>query len=206
MDSPERAPLEQTENGLVPKGGGWYKANLREIAWSHVEGGGTWCGFGSDDVPQQLGIGVHVLWPGDRPGFYHAESDQEGFLVLDGECVLIVEGEERTLRQWDFFHCPPGTRHITVGAGDGPCAILMIGARTPGKSILYPVDAGRRRSTARRSSARRRRRARPTRIDRRCRMCRRRGRIGRTGRRVTSGLSAARARLPRSPAEPSAAA
>jgi uncharacterized cupin superfamily protein len=141
MDSPERAPLEQTENGLVPRGGGWYKANLREIAWAHVEGGGTWCGFGSDDVPQQLGIGVHVLWPGDRPGFYHAESDQEGFLVLDGECVLIVEGEERTLRRWDYFHCPPGTLHITVGAGDGPCAILMIGARTPGHDIVYPVDA-----------------------------------------------------------------
>jgi uncharacterized cupin superfamily protein len=138
----ERARLKQTENGLVPEGDGWYAANLRDIAWQAIEGGGAWCGFGSDDAPDplQLGIGVHVLWPGDAPGFYHQESDQEGFLVLAGECVLVVEGEERTLKQWDYFHCPPGTRHITVGAGDGPCAILMIGARTPGKSILYPVD------------------------------------------------------------------
>jgi uncharacterized cupin superfamily protein len=141
VESPERASLEQTENGLAPADGGWYKANLREVAWATVEGGGAWCGFGADgDAPLQLGIGVHVLWPGDRPGFYHEETDQEGFLVLEGECLLVVEGEERTLKQWDYFHCGAGTRHITIGAGDGPCAILMIGARTPGKSILYPVD------------------------------------------------------------------
>jgi uncharacterized cupin superfamily protein len=139
VDHPPRASLKQTENGLVPEDGGWYKANLREVEWGTVEGGGAWCMFG--EGTQQLGIGVHVLWPGDKPGFYHAETDQEGFLVLEGECTLVVEGEERTLRQWDYFHCPAETRHITVGAGDGPCAILMIGARTPGKTIVYPVDA-----------------------------------------------------------------
>jgi uncharacterized cupin superfamily protein len=60
---------------------------------------------------------------------YHWEADQEDFLVLAGEALLLVEGEERPLRQWDFVHCPPHTRHMIVGAGDGPCAVLAIGAR-----------------------------------------------------------------------------
>jgi len=60
---------------------------------------------------------------------YHWEADQEGFLVLSGEALLIVEGKERRLRQWDFFHCPAGTNHIIIGAGTGPCAVLAIGAR-----------------------------------------------------------------------------
>ena len=78
---------------------------------------------------RDFGVNVHVIWPGEPSALYHAESGQEGFLVLSGECTLIVEEQERTLRQWDYFHCPAGTRHIFVGAGDGPCAVLMIGLR-----------------------------------------------------------------------------
>ena len=76
---------------------------------------------GADDAPfSQFGIGPHMLMPGQPNGRYHAEAAQEGFLVLSGECIAIVEGEERRMRQWDYLHCPPGTHHITVGAGDGP--------------------------------------------------------------------------------------
>ena len=78
--------------------------------------------------------------PGEASGLYHAESDQEGFLVLSGECVAIVKGQERRLRQWDYLHCPPGTAHITIGAGDAPCAILMVGTRSPDRTIEYPVE------------------------------------------------------------------
>jgi uncharacterized cupin superfamily protein len=60
---------------------------------------------------------------------YHWEADQEDFLVLSDEALLIVEGEERPLRQWDFVHCPAETKHIIVGAGDAPCAVLAVGAR-----------------------------------------------------------------------------
>ena len=136
----KEASLRETETGLVPEGKGWYVLNLRDASWASTKGVGAWVGFGADDVPQQIGAGVHVLWPGDAPGRYHAESDQEGFLVLSGECILIVEGEERRLRQWDYFHCPPGTAHITVGAGDELCAIFMLGARTPGKLLDYIPD------------------------------------------------------------------
>jgi len=71
---------------------------------------------------------------------YHREWDQEGFLVLRGSGTLVVEGEERPLGQWDFFHCPPGTRHVIVGAGDGPSVVLMIGARREQETFGYPVS------------------------------------------------------------------
>ena len=86
-----------------------------------------------------IGVNVRVVWPGDPNALYHSEGVQEGFLVLSGKCTLIVEEEERPLLQWDYFHCPAGTRHVIVGAGDGPCAILMIGAR-PDVDVRYPVS------------------------------------------------------------------
>jgi quercetin dioxygenase-like cupin family protein len=137
----QEAQIVETETGLVPATEGWSILNLAEISWETLPGGGTWCGFDPPDHPSPLlGIGVHVLWPGDTPGKYHAESNQEGFLVLSGECLAIVEGEERRMGQWDYLHCPPGTAHITIGAGDGPCAILMVGTRAPDRTIHYPAD------------------------------------------------------------------
>jgi uncharacterized cupin superfamily protein len=135
------ARLEETETGLQPAGDGWFIVNVSEIGWARVDGGGTWCSFESPSAHSPLlGIGVHVLGPGETPGFYHAESNQEGFLVLSGECIAIVEGEERRMAPWDYLHCPPGTAHITIGAGDGPCAILMVGTRDPSGTIRYPVE------------------------------------------------------------------
>ena len=121
------AELRETETGLVPEGPGWFVLNLREASWQTMPQArlGTWLAFEAEGVEQQLGIGVHVLMPGESPGRYHWESDQEGFLVLAGECIFVVEGEERRLHQWDYFHCPPGTAHITVGAGEEPCPILI---------------------------------------------------------------------------------
>jgi quercetin dioxygenase-like cupin family protein len=135
------APIDDHEHGRVPAGDGWFILNLAEMGWAAVPGGGTWCVFESPAAPSPgLGIGVHVLAPGEAPGFYHLEGGQEGFLVLSGECVAIVEGEERPMRAWDYLHCPPGTAHITVGAGDGPCAILMVGTRSPERELYYPVE------------------------------------------------------------------
>jgi uncharacterized cupin superfamily protein len=74
---------------------------------------------------------------------YHWEADQEDFLVLSGEALLIVEGEERPLRAWDFVHCPPGTKHVIVGAGEGPSVVLAVGARDRSTGPDwggYPVD------------------------------------------------------------------
>ena len=86
----------------------------------------------------QLGIKLAVLEPGKPSGLYHADSAQEDFLVLAGECIARVEGEERRLRRWDFLHCAPGTRHGFVGAGEGACVLLMVGARTAGRTFDYP--------------------------------------------------------------------
>ncbi|HTY98157.1 MAG TPA: cupin domain-containing protein, partial [Solirubrobacteraceae bacterium] len=86
-----------------------------------------------------LGVNIQVMQPGQPNCRYHSETVQEDFLVLAGECKVILEGEERALRQWDFVHCPAGTEHVFVGAGDGPCAVLMIGSRQGG-GVHYPVN------------------------------------------------------------------
>ncbi len=123
------AQLEQTEAGLVPKSDGWFVLNGRAARWYHAEGRSAFCDFEGDADFAQLGINVSVLGPGESMAMYHWEADQEDFLVLAGAAVLIVEGEERTLRQWDFVHCPSGTKHTIVGAGDRPCIIVAVGAR-----------------------------------------------------------------------------
>ena len=126
--------LVSTERGLVPKGDGWFVLNAREAQWWQRDGRGVLCEFegagleGAQDFAQ-LGINLTLLGPGEPMAMYHWEADQEDFLVLAGEALLVIEGEERRLRRWDFVHCPPGTQHTIVGAGDGPCLLLAVGAR-----------------------------------------------------------------------------
>jgi uncharacterized cupin superfamily protein len=137
------APLEQTDTGLLASGDGWFVLNAKDAAWRHGEGRGAvmWL-EGNTDFPQ-VGINLFVLEPGEPMSMYHWEADQEDFLVLSGEALLLIEGEERPLRQWDFVHCPVNASHNVIGAGDGPCAVLAIGARQnqdgPGWGA-YPVD------------------------------------------------------------------
>ena len=123
------APLEATETGLIQAGPGWFVVNARAARWRSAEGRGSVCVFGDDDDFPEVGFNLFVLGPGEPMGMYHWEADQEDFLVLSGAALLIVEGEERPLRAWDFVHCPPGTKHIIVGAGDAPCVVLAVGAR-----------------------------------------------------------------------------
>jgi uncharacterized cupin superfamily protein len=138
---PDEARLEQQDDGLKPATPGWFVVNVRDTAWLANEKFGYGCVFESDAAHfEQLGINVQVLLPGQPNCFYHGESQQEAILVLHGECLLLVEGQERLLRQWDFVHLPPWTEHVTVGAGDGPCAVLMVGARGPDEQLIYPVE------------------------------------------------------------------
>jgi uncharacterized cupin superfamily protein len=123
------APLEQTDAGLVPKGDGWFVLNAKDARWYHAEGRSARTDFEGDTEFAQLGIHVSVLEPGQSLGMYHWEAAQEDFLVLSGEALLLVEGEERPLRQWDLVHCPPDTNHIVIGAGNGPCVVLAVGVR-----------------------------------------------------------------------------
>jgi uncharacterized cupin superfamily protein len=85
-------------------------------------------------------VNIRLLAPGQPNAKYHSESVQEDFLVLSGECVAILDGEERSLQAGDFVHCPAGTEHVFVGAGNGPCAILMVGRRDADKTVHYPVN------------------------------------------------------------------
>ena len=123
------APLEQTDAGLVANGDGWFVLNAKDARWYHAQGRNAVCDFEGDVDFPQLGININVLRPGEPMAMYHWEADQEDFLVISGEALLIVEGEERPLRAWDFVHCPPETKHVIVGAGDGPCVVVAVGAR-----------------------------------------------------------------------------
>lgn len=123
------ARLERTEHGVVPQGDAWFVLNAREAPWHDAPGRNAVCVFEGDTDFPQLGINVSVLAPGETMAMYHWEADQEDFLVLDGEALLIVEGGERALRPWDFVHCPPETKHVIVGAGDGNCVLLAVGSR-----------------------------------------------------------------------------
>lgn len=135
------ARLEDVGSGLAPVTPGWFVVNVAEAAWLRHDAFGSRCHFEStervlaerpDLEPQhfdQLGYTLAVLEPGKPTGMYHAESTQEDFLVLMGECLLLIEEEERPLRAWDFVHCPPGTNHVIVGAGDSRCLVVAVGAR-----------------------------------------------------------------------------
>ena len=138
------APFEQTEHGTIARGDGWFVLNARDARWYHAEGRSAVCVF-ENEIGNfaQLGVNLSILHPGEAMAMYHWEADQEDFLVLAGEALLIVEGEERPLRAWDLFHCPPGTKHVIVGAGDAPCVVLAVGARDRSTGPDwggYPVD------------------------------------------------------------------
>jgi uncharacterized cupin superfamily protein len=154
------ARLEAAESGLVPVSEGWFALNVRDAAWLSNDAFGLRAVFeGSGPalrgLPEldgnrfdQIGLTLAVLSPGKPSGLYHSDSRQEDFLVLSGQCVAIVDEEERHLRAWDFLHCPPGTRHVFVGTGSAPCVIFMVGARTGEREVLYPRSAAASRHGA----------------------------------------------------------
>jgi uncharacterized cupin superfamily protein len=135
------APPRKTKYGLVNDGEGWFVVNARESRWRDTGPLGFYCDFEGKRRFPQLGININVLEPGQPMGLYHRETSQEAFLVLAGTCLLLVEGEERELKTWDFFHCPPQTEHIIVGAGEEPAVVLAVGSRGRGRrGLVYPVS------------------------------------------------------------------
>jgi uncharacterized cupin superfamily protein len=143
------ARLETVGGGLAPVTEGWFVLNAREAAWLRSETFGLRCVFecngavarAREDVEPltfpQVGVTLAVLQPGEPSTLYHAETAQEGFLVVSGACVVTIEDEQRELGPWDFVHCPPGTAHSFAGAGDGPCVLVAVGARLAEHGIRY---------------------------------------------------------------------
>ena len=146
----EEARLEQVGNGLAPVTEGWFVVNARDAPWIAHDAFGFRCKFETDgrvatardgletQMFAEIGYTLAVLEPGKPTGMYHAETTQEDFFVVSGECLAIVEERERRLRRFDFLHCPPGTHHIFVGLSDAPCVLLMIGSRVKESGIVYP--------------------------------------------------------------------
>jgi uncharacterized cupin superfamily protein len=112
------------------------------VPWVHTDRMGSACFFEGEGEARfpELGFNINVLQPGEVGGMYHAEGAQEGFLVLSGDGLAVVEDEERPLRQWDYFHCPARTPHILVGIGDRPLVYVAVGTRPEGRSLEYPAN------------------------------------------------------------------
>jgi uncharacterized cupin superfamily protein len=136
------APLERNEaGGLYPAGEGWFVVNARDAQWFDSVELGKYAPFeGEHATFEQLGINLSILRPAEPACMYHREEAQEGFLLLSGEALLVIEGEERPLRRWDYVHCPPWTDHVVIGAGDTPCVLLSVGARKKGRGLVYPAN------------------------------------------------------------------
>src|SRR2546421_3916131 len=135
----KEAQLQETPGGFEPAGEGWFVVNVRDTRWVTHDAFGSGCVFeGRESAPfPQLGINISVMQPGQPLCLYHEESAQEDFLVLAGECVLLVNGEERPLKVWDFVHSPAGTEHVIVGTGDWPTIVLAVGKRRD-ERVHYP--------------------------------------------------------------------
>jgi mannose-6-phosphate isomerase-like protein (cupin superfamily) len=129
LDKVPEAPLRAADAGLAPEGDGWFIVNVAEARGLEFDRFGPAALFEGASRFPEFGINVQVLQPGEPSGLYHRENAQEAFLVLSGECIAIVEDEERPMRKGDFLHSPAGCNHIIVGAGDGPSAVLMAGTR-----------------------------------------------------------------------------
>lgn len=135
------ARLRETEHGRIPAGEGWFVLNARDARWRREGRGGKLTFFEGDAELWRLGINVNVLEPGEPMAMYHHENEQEDFLVLAGEPLLVVEGQERRLHAWDLVHCPPGTNHVIVGAGSTPSVLVAVGTRNAGEDWgAYTVD------------------------------------------------------------------
>lgn len=151
MERPAEARLVPTEaGGLVPDGPGWFVVNAGATKWNRLEEYGDWCTFEGPGAARfgDFGVNLHSLEPGQPNCRYHGETGQEDFLVLSGECILVIEGEERHLHAWDFVHCPALTEHVFIGAGDRPCLLLMVGARVQAGEIRYPAASAAARHGA----------------------------------------------------------
>lgn len=147
----EEARLARVGSGLTPVTPGWFVLNARDGVWLNNDATEACCIFESDafvlrgrpDLTEYVkpgaGFALRVLRPGRPAGMYHAESVQEDFLVLAGECLLIIQDQERHLRAWDFVHCPPGTAHTFIGTGDGPCVLLCAGNRDFDEKTFWRV-------------------------------------------------------------------
>src|ERR1041384_6456823 len=127
----EEARMEETPSGLRPADGGWFVVNVADTAWVTHHAFGSGCVFENREGAEfpELGINISVIEPGQPLCLYHREGAQENFLVLAGEGVLLVNGEERPLRTWDFVHSPAGTEHVIVATGDAPATIPAPGQR-----------------------------------------------------------------------------
>jgi Cupin domain len=135
------ASVRMSKNGLVTDGEGWFVVNARESRWRDEGPLGSYCTFEGKRAIPAFRDQYQRPRAGRDDGDVPPRDRQEAFLILAGECTLIVEGRGRQLVAWDFFYCPPGTGHSIVAAGRQAAVVLAVGARGRGVGggVVYPV-------------------------------------------------------------------
>ena len=145
------APMDETETGRVATGDGWFVLNAKDARWYHAEGRPALCNLEGETFFPQVGINIVVLWPGQPMAMYHWEADQEDFLVLSGEALLIVEGEERPLESGTSCIVRPRRTTRSSAPVTGPVSSLRPAPHPVGRQPrLGWLHLGRGRAAPRR--------------------------------------------------------
>lgn len=140
MSPIQEATLGDSPFGTGANSDGWFVLHTTDAGWMTSDRFGAGVRFEGQHRLPEIGVHLRILQPGEPACLYHRESAQEDFFVISGECTLVVEEQERALRAGHFVHCPADTNHVFVGAGEGPCVMLMIGARPANLELCYPVS------------------------------------------------------------------
>ena len=150
MTGVPEAPLKRSDYGVEAVGDGWFVVNARDAVWGESGEFGVYTRLGETKEARfpQVGFNIGVLWPGQPACMYHREPNQEGFLIVQGECILFAEGEERRMTKWDYFHCPPDTDHVMVALGEEPCVALAFGTRFSRDVVYSEFEPARRHGGA----------------------------------------------------------
>jgi uncharacterized cupin superfamily protein len=91
---------------------------------------------------KKLGYNLTVVSPGKRAcPFHNHHTNEEMFLILEGEGVLRFGDQQYPLRKHDIIACPPGTHdvaHQIENTGRCDLVYLALSTMEPNEIAEYP--------------------------------------------------------------------
>ena len=101
----------------------------------HLDGfekNGRWSLVRRGLAVESFGLNVVEIEPGySIPEHDELERDQEEvFVVLDGECVMVVDGEDHPAPAGTFVRVAPKPLRTIRNDGDAPARVLIVSAPT----------------------------------------------------------------------------
>jgi uncharacterized cupin superfamily protein len=74
-----------------------------------------------------FGLNLILLRPGQRGRIHRHGSQEEVYLVLDGELTLFIEGEESNLSEGELIRVAPDVRRQLLNRGPAELRLLALG-------------------------------------------------------------------------------